>query len=176
MERWRSPKNQLFTSTGHNRRPKLDTFKPAFPDYSGRTLNVLEMTETDGGVQTFYSAWLSSRFITQDNVKALGLGGWGRWEIEEGFNIQKNGGYEMEHAFSTDNVASKHFYYLLQIGHIINQLMEKGSLLREKNRQSMGSLRVFSERLWALMTETLIDVERLRACLAQRIQIRFDSS
>jgi hypothetical protein len=144
-------------------------------DYNGRTLNALEMTETKGTEQTFYCAWLSSWLITADNVKSLGLGGRGRWQIEnEGFNVEKNGGYELEHAFSTDNVASKHFYYLLQMAHIINQLMEKGSLLRDKIRHSMGSLRVFSERLWALMTETLIEVERLRAFLAQRIQIRFD--
>lgn len=146
-------------------------------DYNGHTLNALEMTQMQGGAQTFYSAWLSSWFITQDNVKALGLGGRGRWIIEnEGFNSQKNGGYEMEHAFSTDNVAMKHFYYLLQIGHAISQLMEKGSLLREKIKQTMGSLRVFSERLWALMTETLIEAGSLRAFLAQRIQIRFDTS
>lgn len=146
-------------------------------DYNGRKLNVLEMTETKGGKQTYYCAWLCSWFITKDNVKALGLGGRGRWLIEnEGFNSQKTGGYEMEHAFSTDNVAAKHFYFLLQIAHIINQLMEKGSLLRERIRQTMGSLRVFSERLWALMTETLIEPERLRAFLAQRIQIRFDTS
>jgi len=145
-------------------------------DYNGRTLNALEMTETQNGERTFFSAWLSSFYITQDNVKALGFGGRGRWKIEnEGFNVQKNGGYEMEHAFSTDNVASKHFYHLLQIAHILNQLMEKGSLLREKIRQSLGSLRVFSEHLWALMTETLIDVECLRAFLDRRIQIRFDT-
>lgn len=145
-------------------------------DYNGRVLNALELTETKGRAQTFYCAWLCSWFITKDNVKGLGLGGRGRWKIEnEGFNAQKTGGYEMEHAFSTNNVAMKHFYYLLQIAHIINQLMEKGSLLREKIRESMGSLRVFSERLWALMTETLIDVGRLRTCLDQRIQIRFDS-
>ena len=146
-------------------------------DYNGRTLNVLEMTETKGGKQTYYCAWLCSWFITKDNVKALGLGGRGRWLIEnEGFNSQKTGGYEMEHAFSTDNVAAKHFYFLLQIAHVTNQLMEKGSLLREKIRTSMGSLRVFSERLWSLMTETLIEPERLRAFLAQRIQIRLDTS
>jgi len=145
--------------------------------YNGRMLNVLEMTETKGGRQTYYCAWLCSWFITRDNVKALGLGGRGRWLIEnEGFNSQKTGGYKMEHAFSTDNVAMKHFYYLLQIAHITNQLMEKGSLLREKIRTSMGSLRVFSERLWALMTETVIEPERLQAFLAQRIQIRLDTS
>ena len=146
-------------------------------DYNGRTLNVVEMTETKGGKQTYYCAWLCSWFITKDNVKALGLGGRGRWLIEnEGFNSQKTGGYAMEHAFSTDNVAAKHFYFLLQIAHITNQLMEKGSLLRKKIRTSMGSLRVFSERLWSLMTETLIDPECLRTFLAQRIQIRFDTS
>lgn len=145
-------------------------------DYNGRPLNVLEMMETKGGKQTYCCAWLCGWFITKDNVKALGLGGRGRWLIEnEGFNSQKTGGYEMEHAFSTDNVAMKHFYFLLQIAHITNQLMEKGSLLREKIRTSLGSLRVFSERLWALMTGTLIEPERLRMSLAQRIQIRLDT-
>jgi hypothetical protein len=146
-------------------------------DYHGRTLNVLEMTETKDGRQTYHCVWLCSWFITKDNVKALGLGGRGRWLIEnEGFNSQKTGGYEMEHAFSTDNVAMKHFYFLLQIAHITNQLMEKGCLLRERIRTSMGSLRVFSERLWARMTETLIEPECLRTFLAQRIQIRLDTS
>lgn len=145
--------------------------------YNGRTLNVIEMRETAADGKDFYGAWLSSWFVTKDNVKALALGGRGRWLIEnEGFNAQKNGGYELEHAFSNGSAAMKHFYILLQIAHIFNQLMEKGSLLRKKIRQTMGSLRVFSERLWALMTETLIDAQRLRAILAQRIQIRFDSS
>jgi len=144
--------------------------------YNGRTLNAIEMRETAADGKDFYGAWLSSWFVTKDNVKALALGGRGRWLIEnEGFNAQKNGGYELEHAFSNGSAAMKHFYILLQIAHIFNQLMEKGSLLRKKIRQTMGSLRVFSERLWALMTETLIDAEHLRAILAQRIQIRFDS-
>jgi len=145
--------------------------------YNGRTLNAVEMWETAADGKKFYGAWLSSWLITQDNVKSVALGGRGRWVIEnEGFNAQKNGGYELEHAFSNGSAAMKHFYILLQIAHIFNQLMEKGSLLRKKIRQTMGSLRVFSERLWALMTETLLDAERLRAILAQRIQIRFDSS
>ncbi len=145
--------------------------------YKGRSLNAIEMTETKGDEQSFYGAWLSSWFVTKDNVKALVLGGRGRWIIEnEGFNAQKNGGYELEHVFSNSSMAMKHFYVLLQIAHIFNQLMEKGSLLPKKIRQAMGSLRVLTERLWALMTETLIDIEHLRAILAKRIQIRFDSS
>ena len=144
---------------------------------NGRALNAIEITETTNGEQSFYGAWLSSWFVTKDNVKALVLGGRARWIIEnEGFNMQKTGGYELEHAFSNSSVAMKHFYILLQIAHIFSQLMEKGSLLRKKIRQTMGSLRVFTERLWALITETLIDENHLRAILAKRIQIRFDSS
>jgi hypothetical protein len=145
--------------------------------YKGRRLNAIEMTETKEGEQSFYGAWLASWFVTRDNVNALVLGGRARWMIEnEGFNMQKNGGYKLEHAFSNGSVAMKHFYILLQIAHIFNQLMEKGSLLRKKIRQTMGSLQVFTERLWALMTEMLINKKHLRAILAKRIQIRFDSS
>jgi hypothetical protein len=81
----------------------------------------------------------------------------------------------LEHPYSTNVTAMKNFYLLLQIGHIISQLMEKGSLLRKRIRETMGSLRTFSHRLWAALTETLIDLERLRGILGTRIQIRFDS-
>jgi len=47
----------------------------------------------------------------------------------EGLNIQKNHGYELEHAYCCDESAVKSLYYLLQVAHAINQLMIKGSLL-----------------------------------------------
>lgn len=144
--------------------------------YNGHTLNALEFRETGADGKEYYSAWLSNWFITKDNVTALARGGRARWIIEnEGFNTQKNGGYELEHAFSSGYAAMKHFYIMLQLAHIFDQLLDKGNLLRVKIRRAMGSLRTFSARLWALMTETLIDAERLRAILARRIQIRFDS-
>lgn len=143
-------------------------------DYQGRKLNALELTETKtrSGKQKFFCAWLTNWIITKDIVEALAFGGRNRWLIESGFNVQKNGGYRLEHAFSTHNTAQKNFYLLLQMGHNIDQLVEKGSLLRETVRQISGGLRNFSERLWALMTETLIDVKAFRAFLNQRIQIR----
>lgn len=50
-----------------------------------------------------------------------------RWKIEnEGFNTQKNLGYEMEHKYSrVSYLALKNYYQLLQIGHMINQFVEK---------------------------------------------------
>ena len=143
----------------------------------GRKVNVLECVEkTPKGRVRF--VWLSSIRINACNVKELGNGGGRlRWKIEnEGFNIQKNGGYEMEHAFSLNNIAMKNFYVLMQIAHILNQLMEKGNLLRERIRATMGSLKVFSRMMWAELTHTVIDPNRLRALLVRRIQIRFESS
>lgn len=145
-------------------------------DFGDRTVNVFEcLEETAEGTKHF--VWLTGFRVDAGNVEELSeQGGRLRWKIEnEGFNTQKNGGYGLEHAFSENNVALKNFYLLMQIGHIFNQLMEKGSLLRERIRVTMGSLKVFSQRLWAVLTETVIDEARLRTILDTRIQIRFES-
>lgn len=146
-------------------------------DFDGLTVNAFEcLEETAEGVTPF--VWLTGLRVTASNVVELaGKGGRRRWKIEnEGFNTQKNGGYELEHAYSTNATAVKNFYLLLQIAHLISQLMEKGSMLRKRIRETMGSLKAFSQRLWASLTETLIDLERLRGILGTRIQIRFDTS
>ena len=145
-------------------------------DFGDRTANVFEcLEETAEGNKHFI--WLTGFRIDAKNVEELSeRGGRQRWKIEnEGFNTQKNGGYGLEHAFSENHVALKNFYLLMQIGHIFNQWMEKGSLLRERIRATMGSLKVFSQRLWAVLTETVIDEVRLRAILGTRIQIRFEA-
>lgn len=51
-----------------------------------------------------------------------------RWKIEnEGFNEQKNNGYELEHKYSEVSLrAAKNYYQCLQIACIINQLLVKG--------------------------------------------------
>jgi len=56
-----------------------------------------------------------------------------RWKIEnEGFNEQKNGGYNLQHKFSrTSFNASQNYYQCLQIAHIINQLAHKTSKIKE---------------------------------------------
>lgn len=146
-------------------------------DADGLSINAFEcVEETAKGVTPF--VWLTSYRVTAGNVEELaGRGGRKRWTIEnEGFNAQKNGGYELEHAYSTDPTAMKNFYLLLQVGHLISQLMEKGSLLRKRIRATMGSLRAFSQRMWAELTATAIDSGRLAVVLRTRIQIRFDTS
>jgi hypothetical protein len=94
--------------------------------------------------------------------------------------VQKNSGLNLEHAYSE----GEHFavyYYLLQIAHMLLQLLEKGSLLRKLAPQQgkssavamYGSLKNMAERL----LESLRSWSWAQAAYqGRRMQIRFDSS
>lgn len=50
-----------------------------------------------------------------------------RWKIEnEGFNIQKNGTFDIGHLYSKNVTAIKVHYLMIQIAHMIRQMLEKG--------------------------------------------------
>jgi hypothetical protein len=130
-------------------------------------------------------AWLV-RGELEVNARTVEKIVWGagrpRWREEnQGFNEQKNGGMNLEHAYSEKG----HFgvyYLLLQIAHILMQLLEKGSLLRNLAKQAgkrsavalLGSLKNIAQAL----------VESLRNLLwpqevfgdPGKIQVRLDSS
>jgi hypothetical protein len=69
-----------------------------------------------------------------------------RWKIEnEGFNSQKNQGYALEHKHSRKSfIAMRNYYQLLQIAHMINQLVERSNdvvnILREHSKQTIVDL------------------------------------
>jgi len=69
----------------------------------------------------------------KENVKEIASGGRLRWKIEnEGFNSQKCGDYELEHKYCRKSYnGMKNYYTLLQIAHAINQLIEKGKIVKE---------------------------------------------
>jgi len=70
--------------------------------------------------------------IEQDNVISLATAGRLRWKIEnEGFNTQKQGGYELEHKFCRNSYKGlKNYYTLLQIAHAINQFVQQSKTVR----------------------------------------------
>ncbi len=104
-------------------------------------------------------------------------GGRCRWKIEnEGFNIQKNGGFNLEHAYSTGEKQIKNFYVLLQIAHLILQLLERGSLLPQDARRLFGSLANLARRLAESIRNVLIPADAVDAAKAAQIQIRINSS
>lgn len=118
--------------------------------------------------------WITNFDITETNVNKLAnQGGRLRWKIEnEGFNSQKNGGYELEHAYSHHPTGMKNFYILMQIAHIIDQLVQKGSLMKKAIIKEIGSIKNIAILLLEGLRNNPLDL----VTLEQRIQIRLDSS
>ena len=144
-------------------------------------LNVVQCTEkrptrtNAAEPQTTRFKWISAFPLTEDNVIELcNQGGRLRWKIEnEGFNIQKNGGYNLEHAYTNNETGIKVYYLLLQIACILAQLIDKGSLLRQLFKRGFGSVKNFAFRLLEATRNVRLTPEDYRALLDARIQIRF---
>jgi hypothetical protein len=146
-------------------------------DFGGHAINVLECRETRAGEEPRRFVWVTDLPIDERNHSELAnQGGRVRWKIEnQGFNIQKTNGYELEHAYSHHVQAIKNFYLLLQIAHIIAQLLERGILSRAMPKQ-IGAIRNVAR----LLLEQLRCVDPvssdLEEYLARRIQIRIEDS
>jgi len=136
-----------------------------------------------GETTTF--AWITGLEVDTHRVEDIATkGGRHRWHIEnQGFNRQKNSGLNLEHVFSIDPEKLKAYYYLLQIAHMILQLMEAGSLLRnlaaEFGRtplQLFGSLKNLARRLLDAFRYMILNDQAFDPLRAASIQIRLDSS
>jgi hypothetical protein len=104
-------------------------------------------------------------------------GGRVRWKIEnEGFNVQKNGGFALAHAYSQDETAGKIFYFLLQIAHMIFQLVEKGRLFRKAFPKGVGSLHNIARALLEAWRNLRLPKLALMRLGTGSFQIRFDTS
>lgn len=120
-------------------------------EYSGRYFSWVECNETI--VNTKSKTISNQRFvyitnITQNQKDVIETADSGRlrWKIEnEGFNSQKNLGYALEHKFLRKSyIATQNYYQLLQIGHIINQLVERNiqvvDIMLEHSKQTIVDL------------------------------------
>lgn len=91
--------------------------------YQSHILNVIEFSQSD---MKYPFTFVTDLPISKYNYERLVDDGRRRWKIEnEGFNIQKNHGFELGHLFSEDYNAMKNHYLLIQIGHMIAQIFEK---------------------------------------------------
>lgn len=125
--------------------------------------------------QTNRFKWVTNFKVTSDNVIELAnQGGRLRWKIEnEGFNVQKNGGYALEHRYSEDPNASKVFYLVLQIAHLLAQLIQRGSLFRRAFPKGVGSAKNIAFRLLEAWRNLRLHPQAIQAMRDARIQIRF---
>ena len=143
------------------------------------TVAVLECLESkptsNGRSKTSRFKWVTNFIVKTNRVITLAnKGGRIRWKIEnEGFNVQKNGGYGLEHAYTRNPTAAKVFYYLLQIAHLIAQLIEQGSLFRQAFPAGVGSARNIAFRLLEAWRNLRLSAEQIDQMLSLRRQIRF---
>lgn len=139
-----------------------------------QSFHVLQCRE-QGHEEAF--VWLTNFALRADNVATLAnRGGRQRWKIEnQGFNIQKNGGFNLEHAFSLSNQQIKNYYVLLQIAHTILQLIEHGNLLSRHAKDLFGSLRDLARRLAESLRHYEISPEAVDPTVAASLRIRLDS-
>jgi hypothetical protein len=181
------PENTLQRSTPHGVRQVFRWVHGlSYQDDQGRTwrFNAIECQETVEGETTTF-AWITDLEVDVHTVQEIATkGGRHRWHIEnQGFNRQKNSGLNLEHAFSTDPEKLKAYYYLLQIAHIILQLVELGSLLRDLAAQFgqtplqlFGSLKNLARRLLEAFRYIALSDQAFDPHSAAGIQIRLDSS
>ena len=153
--------------------PYIDSEKRAW------TLGAIlcEETAPTGEKTTF--AWLTNGAVHRDSVIAIAdQVGRLRTQIEnEGFNVQKNSGLNREHVFSQNWDHAKAYYYLLQLGHLLLQLVHHNSLHRalanEYGHKSVlalwGALKKIPQRLlealrYYLLAEADFDVRTAARC------------
>lgn len=117
-------------------------------EYGKNTFSWVECTETiihkskkTQSVQRF--VYITNIAQSIETVVKTADSGRLRWKIEnEGFNAQKNLGYELEHKYSrVSYIAMQNYYQLCQIAHAINQFVERLKelvlLLKEHSKQTI---------------------------------------
>ena len=112
--------------------------------------------------------WITSFNITEKNKEELVYYGRQRWKIEnEGFNMQKNGTFDIEHIYSMNYNAMKAHYFFIQFAHTIRQLLEKGHKYVKELKMSIKEV---SAAITQTLTQTIVNLNILK-----KVQLRFSS-
>ena len=98
--------------------------------------------------------------------RALEVAAWGRrrWNVENGFKVEKHGGFGLEHTFCNDETAGRNYHVLMQIAYVLWQVFHTGVLSRlsdgcRKPTQEMWARILFS----AILVLGLASVPRVAA-------------
>lgn len=143
-------------------------------DYKGKEVNVIRQIIKDKKTEKYSKwMWITNREITRKNLYKIIYCAKMRDYIEnQGFREQKvTSGIDLEHVYSKDIKAIEVIYTIIQITHLILQIIEHSDICGEFNKK-YGSVKVFRRKFYAHLTETYINIELIQI----KIQIRFDKS
>lgn len=113
--------------------------------------------------------------LDKSNIWKVATLGRLRWTIEnQGFNTQKNQGYEVGHKYSRKNFwAMTNYYQLTQIGHLINQLTEKLQKVKVLLSESGQSWKLLFIDMLASMRKEYIDTTEIESAIQKYKQLRY---
>ena len=143
-------------------------------DYKGKKINVIRQITKNKETEKYSKwMWITNREITRKNLSKIIYCAKTRDYIEnQGFREQKvTSGIDLEHVYSKDIKAIKVIYTIIQITHLILQIIEHSDICGNFNKK-YGSVKVFRRKFYAHLTETELNIELIQI----KIQIRFDKS
>ncbi len=133
-------------------------------DYQEEKVNIIRYEDQKKKTEFTYITDLP---ISDKNIESSINIGRKRWKIEnEGFNIQKNGTFDIGHLYSKNQVAIKVHYLMIQIAHILRQLVEKGV-------KGIKGLKLKLKEISQTLKEQLISTIT-NLTVHSKIQLRFD--
>jgi len=112
--------------------------------------------------------------VNEQNADKLCAAGRARWKIEnEGFNTQKNGGYELAHKYSRVSfVATQNYCLCLQIAHLINQFAERSATVAKLVKNKFTLRHIWEKILRPALALRLLDGAEVQALQNRASQIR----
>ena len=108
-----------------------DTRWVADVEFASRPYQVVFQGEVSG-TTLYFGAWVTNFPIHSGaRAGAIAAAGRSRSRIEERYNVQKNGGFGLEHAFRETDKGAANYHLLMQFAHNLWQLLIKGWVRRE---------------------------------------------
>ena len=99
--------------------------------------------------------WVTNLRLSHERVYAVANhGGRARQSIENVFNVEKNGGFGLEHTFCANAQASQNYHLMMQVAFILWQLLAKGVL----HRLTHACRKVTDVKLVELLRTSLLSV------------------
>lgn len=130
--------------------------------------NYLNAIRYDEPITNNVFRYLTNLPSNNNTVKDIVYIGRKRWKIEnEGFNVQKNGTFNISHVASRDKNGIKVHYFFIQFAHTIRQLLEKGNLNLKMLKYKIKEV---SYSLQRTLTSSTIDLCQTNLSF----QLRFD--
>jgi len=139
--------------------------------FGAHVFNVLFSGEISPTSATLW-VWVTNLRLSHERVYAVANhGGRARNSIENVFNVEKNGGFGLEHTFCANAQASQNYHLMMQVAFILWQLLAKGVL----HRLTQACRKVSDVKLIELLRTSLLSVP-VTADVPSFGQLRFYSS